>query len=106
MALIYAGPHDLARQAFHQSGLEFEVLWPWMHFGEVVRVIIRPSNLRVGNLILVPELLDPLLAHINVLHTVALGYTLSEADGCSGVHSNQNRPFDLYTQFFRPESNV
>ena len=73
MALIYAGPHDLARQAFHQSVLEFEVLWPWMHFGEVVRVIVCPSNLRVGNLILVPELLDPLLAHIDVLHATALG---------------------------------
>ena len=106
MALIYAGPHDLARQAFHQSALEFEVLWPWMHFSEVVGVIVRPSNLRVGNLILVPELLDPLLAHIDVLHTAALGCTLGEADGCSGVHSNRNRPFDLETQFFCPESKV
>ena len=106
MALIYAGPHDLARQAFHQSGLKFEVLWPWMHFGEVVRVIVRPSNLRVGNLILVPELLDPLLAHIDVLHAATLGCTLCKADGCSGVHSDRNRPFDLETQFFRPESKV
>ena len=106
MALIYAGPHDLARQAFHQSGLKFEVLWPWMYFGEVVCVIVRPSNLRIGNLILVAELLDPLLAHIDVLHAAALGCTLRKADGCSGVHSNRNRPLDLETQFFRPESKV
>ena len=106
MALIYAGPHDLARQAFHQSGLKFEVLWPWMHFGEVVRVIVRPTNLCVVDLILVSELLDPLLAHIDVLHAAALGCTLRKADGCSGVHSNRNRPLDLETQFFRPESKV
>ena len=106
MALIYAGTHDLARQAFHQSGLKFEVLWPWMYFGEVVCVVVRPSNLRIGNLVLVVELLDPLLAHIDVLHATALGCALSKADSCSGVHSNRNRPFHFYAQFFRPESNV
>ena len=77
-----------------------------MHFGEVASTVLRSRNLRVDNLFLVPEQLEPLLAHIDVLHTAALGCTLSEADGCSGVHSNRNRPFDLYTQFFRPESNV
>ena len=106
MALIYASPHDLARQALHQSGLKFEVLWPWMNLGEVICVIVRPSNLRVGNLVLAPKLLDPLLAHIDVLHAAALGCALREADGCSGVHSNRNRPFDLETQFLRPESKV
>ena len=106
MALLYAGPHDLARQAFHQSGLKFEVFRPWMHLGEVVRVVLCAQNLRVGNLIPVPEQLDPLLAHIDVLHTAALGSALREADGCSGIHSNRNRLFDRYAQLFRPESNV
>ena len=106
MALIYAGPHDLARQAFHQSVLEFEVLWPWMYFGEVVSVVVRPSNLRVADLILVPELLDPLLTHVNVFHAAALGSAMREADGCSGIHGNRNWLFDLDAQFFRPESNV
>ena len=76
MALIYAGPHDLARQAFHQSGLKFEVFWPWMDLGEVVRVVLCAWNLRVGNLIPVPKQLHPLLAHIDVLHAAAFGSTL------------------------------